>query len=259
MDEKKKMWIMIVVVVGLILFTICIYWIENLATQKTLKEIDQKMNSGETQIFYLSRPTCQYCILLQPITDTLEEEYQLAYNHIDTDKFSTSQLKKILSKFGVDTKTFGTPYIAITKNGEVIDELSGYADENVVFELFQRNGLIPETATLAFQYVDYNTFQTIWNSEGRRLIMIGETGESSVQARNTLKPLIQTYNLDIKYMDIAETGTNDNYNGLLTTIGHTTPTYPILMIVENGVIISETNQTTTMSYETFLKENGYIN
>lgn len=257
MDEKKKLWIMVGVVVGLIVFTIGIYWIGNLEVQKVLKDIDQKMDSEETQIFYIARPTCHYCILLEPVTETLKQEYQLTYNHINTDKFSTSQLIKILDKFGVDSKTFGTPYIAITKNGKVIDELNGYADENVVFELFQKNGLIPESAALAFHYINYDTFQTIWNSGERRLIMIGETGEKSVQARNTLKPLIQTHGLNIVYMDVAETGTN--YNTFLTSIGHTTqPTYPILMVVENGIILSETNQTTMTTYEAFLRENGYI-
>lgn len=257
MNEKKKLWIMVGVVVGLIIFTVAIYFVGNLETGKVLKDIDQKINLEETQVFYLARSTCHYCILLEPVTETLKQEYQLTYNHINTDKFSTSQLKKILDKFGVDSKTFGTPYIAITKNGKVVDQLNGYADENVVFELFQKNGLIPESATLAFQYIDYNTFQTIWNNGERRLIMIGETGEKSVQTRNTLKPLIQTYHLDIAYMDIAETGTN--YNTFLTSISHTTPTYPILMVVENGTILSETNQTTVAAYETFLRENGYIN
>lgn len=258
MDEKKKLWIMVGVVIGLIIITIGIYFVGNLKLQKVLKAIDEKINSEEAQIFYLARPTCHYCILLEPVTETLKQEYQLTYNHINTGKFSTSQLKKILDKFGIDSKTFGTPYMAITKNGKVVDQLNGYADENVVFELFQKNGLISESAKLAFQYVDYDTFQTMWNSGGKRLIMIGETGKTSVQARNILKPFIQTYHLDIAYMDIAETGTN--YNAFLTSIGHTTkPTYPILMVIENGTIISETNQTTTDGYENFLRENGYIN
>ncbi len=258
MNEKKKLWIMVGVVTGLIIITIGIYFVGNLKLQKVLKDIDEKMSSEEVQIFYLARPTCHYCILLEPVTETLKQEYQLTYNYINTDKFSNSQLKKILDKFGVDSKTFGTPYIAITKNGKVVDQLNGYADENVVFELFQTNGLIPENAKLAFQYVDYDTFQTMWNSGEKRLIMIGETGETSMQARNILKSFIQTYHLDIAYMDIAETG--KNYNAFLTSIGHTTkPTYPILMVIENGTILSETNQTTTDGYENFLRENGYIN
>lgn len=259
MNEKKKLWIMIAVVTGLIVFTIGIYLIGNIKVQKLLKDIDQKMNRDEIQIFYLSRPTCHYCTLLKPVTDTLKQEYQLTYYHINTDTYSKSQVNKIIDKFGVNPKSFGTPYLAITKNGKVIGELNGYADENVVFELFQKYGLIPEDAKTAFQYIDYSTFQTLWNSGEKKLIMIGEAGEKSVQARNTLKPFIQAYDLNIAYMDIAETSSNENYNTFLTTIGHTTqPTYPILMVVENGVVISETNQITQSAYETFLKTNQYI-
>ncbi len=259
MDEKKKLWIMIGIISALIIFTIGIYFVGNLKVKKLLKDMEEQINQEETQIFYFSRPTCHYCTLLKPITDTLGEEYQLTYYSINTDQYSPNQLQKILKKFGLDSKTFGTPYIVITKNGKVIGQLSGYADENVVFALFQKHLLIPSDAHLAFEYLDYNTFQTIWNSGERSLIMIGETGEKSVQARNILKPLIGAHNLNILYMDIAETGSNENYSTFLSTIGYTVePTYPVLMIVENGMIVSQTNQMTKEEYEMFLKTNQYI-
>ena len=74
MDEKKKLWIMVGVVTGLIIITIGIYFVENLKLQEVLKDIDEKMNSEEVQIFYLARPTCHYCILLEPVTETLRQK-----------------------------------------------------------------------------------------------------------------------------------------------------------------------------------------
>lgn len=264
MSEKKKLGIILGSIIGLIILIIGVYFIENLNIQKLLKDIDNKMNLDEAQIFYLSRPTCHYCILLEPITETLKEEYQLTYYDINVDNYSRGQLKKILNKFGTNITNFGTPYIAIAKNGKVLGELNGYADENVVFEFFQTYGVIPENATLAFQYLDYDDFQNIWNGGERKLVMIGQTGEASVNARNTLKPIIEKHSLSIAYMDIVETysgetNSNEKYSEFLNLLGYSSqPTYPILMIIENGTVIAQTNLTDASSYESFLRTNGYI-
>lgn len=259
MNEKKKLYIMLGVIIGIIVVVLGAYIIGNIATQKLLKEIDEKMNLEEVQVFYLTRPTCHYCTLLEPVTDTLKQEYPIEYNQINVDNYNKSQLKKILKKFNVNPDDFGTPYIAITKNGVKIQELNGYADENIVFELFQKTGIIPEDANLLFQYINYETFKNKWNSEEKSIIMIGEPGEVSMQARNTLKPFIQKHNLIISYMDITETGDNQTYSEFLKTIGYTNPpTYPILMVVQNGSIIDKVDQLTNEVYEIFLKNNGYI-
>lgn len=257
MDERKRMYVMFGVVVGIIVVISAICIAGNQSTQKLFKEIDEKMKSDTVQVFYLEKPTCHYCILLKPVTDTLKEEYGLTYNYIDTSTLNNSQLKRILDKLDINYKTFGTPHLTITKNGKVLDHLNGYADENVVFGLFQETGLISEEATLAFDYIDYDTFKDLWEREARSLIMIGQSGEDSVNARNQLKSYIQEYGIQIYYMDIAETGSSDNYSQFLTLINHSEQTaYPILMIVENGKIIAETNQTT--NYEEFLRTNGYM-
>ncbi len=259
MGEKKKLYIMLGIIVGIVVLIIGICLIDNHKIKALLKEIDEKKQANETQIFYLSRPTCHYCLLLKPITDELKEEYQLSYYNINTDQYNNSQMNKILKKFNVLPANFGTPYIAITKNGEIIGELNGYADENVVFELFKKHGLIPEDATLAFQYLTYEAFQNIWNSGERKLVMIGETGEESVEARILLKKLIQTHPLEISYMDIAEIGTNEAYIEFLNMVGFTSqPVYPILMVIENGKIVSQISKVVASEYESFLRNNGYI-
>lgn len=142
MNEKKKLYIMLGGIICVILLIVVVSVISSLSIKKTLTEIDEKMQSRDIQIFYLSRPTCHYCTLLKPVTDTLKEEFQLNYNEINTDHYTNAQLKKILNRLDVKIASFGTPYIVLTQNGKIIDSLNGYADENVVFEFFQKNGLI---------------------------------------------------------------------------------------------------------------------
>ena len=259
MNEKKKLGFMlgIIAILTLIIIVICI--MNEIEMRKLLKNIDETMKTEEVQVFYLARPTCYYCNLLKPITDTLKEEYNLTYYEINTDNYSKNQLNRILKHFGININTFGTPDLVFTKNGEVIGEHGGYADENVIFDLFQTYGLIPEDATLEFQYISYDSFKTMWNDGEKHLMMIGETGEASLTARNTLKSFIRVYGLTISYMDIAETEDNTGYTELLKMIGHSSQViYPILMIVENGTILAETNGTTIEAYGEFLRTNGYI-
>lgn len=260
MEEKKKLYVILGSMIGLFTIILIAYIITTIQFNKKLKDIDEKMKEDTIHIFYLSRPTCHYCTLLEPITETLKQEYNLNYDHINVDQYSNNQLEKMIKKFGVNPSNFGTPYIAITKNGQVLEELNGYADENVVFEFFQKAGVIPKEATLSFDYIDYPIFQNLWKSEEKQCIMIGETGNESVKARNQLKPLIQENQLLIHYMDIAETNTNENYAKFLEMIGYSNePTYPILMIVQNGTIIAQTNATTKEQYQTFFKNQGYMN
>lgn len=259
MNEKNKLYVAFGMVFGVLVLVIAICMAGNQSTQKMFEEIDQKLNSETVQVFYFTKPTCHYCILLEPVTDTLQEEYGLEYNKIDVSTLNSSQLRKLLNKFEINYGTFGTPHIAVTKNGEILDHLSGYADENVVFELFQSAGLIPVDAILDFQYIDYDTFKQIWNNGQKTLIMIGQSGEESVNARNELKPYIRQNNLSVIYMDIAETGDAESYNQFLKMIGHTDQvSYPILMIFQNGTVLAETNQTAASAYEEFLRTNGYI-
>ncbi len=259
MNEKKKLLVLLGLAILLAIVIVIIYIVNAITTKQLLKDIDKTMKSEEVQIFYLARPTCYYCNLLKPVTDTLKEEYDLTYYEINTDNYNKNQLKKIIKHFGVDFETFGTPDLIITQNGKVIDEHGGYADENIIFDFFQSNGVISSDATLAFQYIDYDTFKNMWNNGEKHLIMIGETGETSLTARNTLKSLISQYGFTISYMDIAESGETEGYTELLEMIGHVDQvTYPILMVVENGTILAETNQTTKETYEEFLKTNGYI-
>lgn len=258
MNEKKKLYIIIGIIVALATIIVGIVVASTISNQKMLKEIDDKINSEETQIFYLARPTCHYCVLLEPITDQLKQDYHLEYNHINVDDLTTSQLTQILKKFGTSTSTFGTPYIVITKNGKVVGEQNGYSDENILFELFQKNGLIGDSEKLPLNYINYETFQTKWNSEDKSVIMIGQTGQASIAARKHIQSIVKENHLDVSYMDISATGNNETYSELLKTIGQTNMDKPILIIVQNGKILLETNESTEEAYRQFLKSAGYL-
>lgn len=257
MNEKKKLLIIlgIITMIGILITTALFISISE-STRK-IEEIEKVIKSEKTRIIYLSRPTCYYCNLVEPITDSLKEEYDLEYYHINTDEFSKSQMKKILKIIGIDESTFGTPYIAIIKNGKIIGEQIGYTDENILFKLFQDNGFIEENASLNMNYLE--DINSVWNDAESKLLLVGKSGdETSIKARNILRRLSKKNSIEINYFDTAKVESEIEYQELLNKLETSAEQLPILTIIKKGEIIEKTTQLTEKELEQFLKENNYI-
>lgn len=258
MNEKKKLLITLGIIIGIIVLIVAISFVSLYQSSKKLEIIEETISSDKTQIIYLSRPTCYYCNLIEPITDFLQEEFELDYYHINTDEFSKSQMKKILKIMGVNESTFGTPYIAIVKNGKVIGEQIGYTDEDVLFKLFQKNGLIEENASLHLNYLENR--EQIWNESESKLVLVGKSGDTaSIESRITFRNLVTEYSIEANYFDTAKLENETQYNELLNNLGISVEELPILTIVEDGKVIEKTKNLTKQGLEEFLKNNNYIN
>lgn len=255
MNEKKKS--LIVLGVLLVLFTVIIVAVimSLMQSAKKLEEIEKVMNSKTPQIVYLSKPTCYYCNLIEPITTFLEEEYELEYHHIDTGNLSNAELTKVLDIMNINVETFGTPYIAIVQNGEIIGEQVGYTDEDVLFNLFKTHNLIEGDTSLNMNYVE--NLDNIWNDDKASLVLVGTSGDTAtIDARLSLLELAKNHSLEINYFDTAMLETNDAYNELLNKLDGND--LPVLVIIKDGKVISKTTKTALQEYESFLDQNGYI-
>ena len=255
MNEKKKALVVIGVLAVFLVIIVVAVVMSLIQSSKKLDEVQKIMNSKEPQIVYLSKPTCYYCNLIEPITSSLEEEFNLDYFHINTGDLSNSELLKILEIIGIDVDTFGTPYIAVVQDGKIIGEQVGYTDENVLFDLFKEHVLIDATASLNMSYID--DLDAIWNQSEAKLVLIGESGDTaSIDARITLRKLAVEYNFEINYFDTTKLQDSTDYDELLENLD--TESLPILVIVKDGNVLSSTTQTSRAGYEEFLKSNSYI-
>lgn len=255
MNEKKKALTLLVALIVLAIIIIVAVIMSLIQSSKKLDEIKNVVNSEKTQIIYLSKPTCYYCNLIEPITSALEEEFNLEYFHINTDELSSSELLKALEIIGIDIDTFGTPYIAIVQDGKIIGEQVGYTDENVLFDLFKKHNLINENVSLNMNYID--DLDTVWNQPTPQLVLIGESGDTaSIDARMNLRKLARDYNFEINYFDRAKLQDSEEYNNLLDDID--VEQLPALIIVENGSISASTVATSQTEYQKFLRKNNYI-
>lgn len=72
MNERKKGLLVLGVLVLLLFIIIGAVIMSVLESNKKLAELKTIINSNEPQIIYLSKPTCYYCNLIEPITKSLE-------------------------------------------------------------------------------------------------------------------------------------------------------------------------------------------
>lgn len=255
MNEKKKTLILLGVLAVLLVAIVTIVCVSIVESNKKIDEIKKIMNSKEPQIIYLSKPTCYYCNLIEPITTSLKEEFNLDYFDINTEGMSNTKLIKILDTIGVDIETFGTPYIAVVKDGKIIGEQIGYTDENVLFDLFKKNNLIEESASLNMNYMD--NIDELFGEENTNLVLIGESGNTaSIEARISLRKLASSDSFEINYFDTANIEDKVKYNELLEKLD--VQKLPVLVVVENGKVTKKTTELNDEKITKFLKENNYI-
>lgn len=257
MNEKKKGLVVLSTFLILLVVIILLIGISVINSNKKINEFKNMVNSSDTHIVYFMKPTCYYCNLLEPITTMLKEQYNLKYEMIDASTLSNSQLSSMLNILDVDISTFGTPYIAIVKDGMVLGEQSGYTDEDVLFELFKKNGLIKAEETLKLNYIDKDTLNAIWDNGEKRAILIGQAGNtSSIAARIELMDLLNEYAISVDYFDTSDFSTEAEYNTWIERLD--ADKFPVLVVMESGNIVAKISDIDKNKYIEFLNQNGYI-
>lgn len=221
--------------------------------------------SSDNEMIYLGRPTCSYCQMLEPILKTMREEYDVKYTYINTDEISSTQLSEILKELGIKEDEFGTPYLVIVKDEEVIDRSIGLVDASVMFEFLQTNGLIASDAEAPrdlINYVDYDKYKEIIASEEEQLIFFGQTTCTfCLQAKPILNKIIKAEEIKINYLEL-DLLSEQNNKIFMSTMGEKLPEgwgTPIAVIVKNGEIIDVLNGLADEAgYLEFFKKNNIV-
>ena len=101
------------------------------------------------------RDSCFYCNQFKPVYNTVAEEYKLNIYYFDSDSYDKNEYASIM-KMGLmipascsDTQSevplsqgFGTPLTLFTKNGKVIDCISGYVGKRELISKLETVGMI---------------------------------------------------------------------------------------------------------------------
>lgn len=123
---------------------------------KTAKEYKKLVDAKKTvTMAVFGRNSCFYCNHFKPVYNTVAEEYNLDIYYFDSDSYDTTEYANIMNMGLVipascsDTKAekplssgFGTPLTLFTKNGEVIDCISGYVGKRALVSKLETVGMI---------------------------------------------------------------------------------------------------------------------
>lgn len=90
-------------------------------------KLDEKIASGEAVTVYFFSPTCSYCLKTTPIVVPMVEALD-----IEMYKLNLLEYESKKKHYGIE----GTPTIVHYKNGEEVDQLSGYHKDKKVYEQF---------------------------------------------------------------------------------------------------------------------------
>ncbi len=124
-----------------------------LKSAKSYKKLVEDKKLVTMAVF--GRDSCFYCNQFKPVYNTVAEEYNLNIYYFDSDSYDKTEYASIM-KMGLmipascsDTQKevelssgFGTPLTLFTKNGKVIDCISGYIGKKELISKLETVGMI---------------------------------------------------------------------------------------------------------------------
>lgn len=101
-------------------------------------------SSEETQVIYIGRSTCGYCVKFLPNLQKAQEEFGYKTNYLDITTVTESQQSALLEKDNDEKfleENFGsTPMVLLVKDGKIVEGWVGYAEYDSFAQYLTRNG-----------------------------------------------------------------------------------------------------------------------
>lgn len=142
MNENKKILIIIGVISAIIALIVFGMIQTNAERNKVINEFNQAYESKTEKLVYLGRPGCSACVTFRPIFEKVINDHKLSFVDINTDTVTTAQLEEIVTKIGLELERFGTPTIAVVKDGKVVNSSVGVISEDALLEFLKNNNVI---------------------------------------------------------------------------------------------------------------------
>lgn len=270
MNETKRTLIMLGVILLVAAVVIISIIISGNYFEKSKAKIEELMEKEETHIIYLGRPTCPFCAEMEPYLTKYAKDFDIDYFYVNTDNLRDFQLEEILSYFNVNIYEFGTPYIVTVSNGNVTDELKGFAGPVYLVDFLKRTGFIPSDAVIdgvpnmlndeEFTELKNNLEVTVNSSEPKMVFYNSDVCIYCLE----MKPVLERYATenDFEYFDVkTNIITAEQLDELLELVGSTRENFgtPYTVIVKDGKVLSELRgYSGEESLKNFLNEAGFI-
>lgn len=268
MNETKKIIIILVAILVVAGITIGVAVSSASAKEKNLDSAIALIEDKDLHILFLGRPTCTYCEQFEPVISGLSDDYDFEYNYINTDDLTSSGLSTLLEKLNIDAENFGTPYLSITKNGEVVAEQSGYVDRETLFDFLQENGVISEDEEYKSEYpnlnmIDFEQYKEILENDEKQIVVLGQTGCTYCeQTKPILDEVAENNEVTINYLNITNLS-EDEFSELMSSLDYLNELEslgtPLTLIIENKEVIAHQDGYAQASvFEDLFKKNDLI-
>lgn len=283
---KKRTFNILIIFVSIILLIVLNVLIANNSSNDKRATVNNEAvedifaRKGSSLIF-IGRETCSWSQKFEPNLNYLKKAYNFDYSYIDTDLYDSSALTDILKKFNIDENEFGTPTIVIVEDGKVVNNKIGYMDEKPLFDYLKENKIINSKASYLanpkpndvidndenvfenINYINYEEFEKLNDSEAPFVLVIGQTGCSYC---TKFKPIIDRISkensITINYIDIRELS-EEEFNNLISNIDYFNTNYswgtPLTLVINKKQTIDDLSGYVEASVlQDFLKKNNFL-
>lgn len=261
MSEKKKLIIIGIIIVAIISTIPITAIITNNNSKKIIEDMNEYIESEDLKLIYIGRDDCSYCQLFKPEIDFISYEFDVDYLYINTNKLKDKHFNQMIENLKIDTDSFGTPYLVITKGGKIIDEHAGYLSDDKLFDYLKEKGLIKKDAKLGFNYINYDEYAKLI-SKPKELILLAQTGcEGCIKARPILYEIADEYSLKVNYLNLSLIGEENatKFKSSLDYLSDSSVSTPVLLVVSNNKVVDAIEGSVSEDdYTDFLVDNGYI-
>ena len=114
-------------------------------TEKTTTEAVESIKKGDTEVVYIGRSTCGYCVKFLPILQQAQKEYGYTTTYIDLTKMTSDDQTTLLTLDNDEkyiSENFGyTPMILIFRDGKLVKGWVGYAEYSSFASFLEENGI----------------------------------------------------------------------------------------------------------------------
>lgn len=263
MSENKKILVLFSAIILIVVLIVAGSFYENEKSRKYLSDFYSAFNGDSKSLVMIGRDDCGWCQLFQPSLDFMHEQYDFDYLYVNTNKLTSSTLKKLLSDIGVDESEFGTPLTIVVKGGKVVDSLNGFNGEEDLLKFLKKNSFVSEDAKLFLKYIDYSGYEKIIKSKDTtNILVIGQTSCSyCLRAKPILNKIIIDKKIKINYIDVNKLEGDDktNFNNSLDYLKNNEWGTPLTLIIKNGEVVDSANG--LLDYDGYVKlfqDNGLI-
>lgn len=208
----------------------------------------EALTSNDLNLIYLGRPTCDWCNKIRPHLNYMTEKYDLSFIYVNMDKITSSDQTTLFNKLDIDVDKFGTPYLAVIKDGKKVAEQVGFVPEEQLFKFLQDNKLINKDASYVasgindetteepvaednsaytnINFVDFNKYKEIYESGNKSILVLGQTGCGYCnQYKPVINEIAKEKNVTISYLDVRKIN-QDEWNTLMSDLNDYFKTLP---------------------------------